>query len=331
MSNSKPKPKEPFGSKTPWAEPRSNPAQHTDLTALDDTDIFFFFTTPPTSTRNHPVPPSPVLSWYDPRNPSPYYTEKHAAFRDKIRGFVDADVIPNVSEWEKDNDTIPMAAYRKAGDVGLLAAVAGWPEIPGVPERPPGFDLFFSVIAQDEMCRCASGGVVWGLLGALAIGLPPIVHFGSKALKQRVAVPCIRGEKRISLCVSEATAGSDVGSLKTEATLEGETYTIVGTKKWITGGLFADFFTVACRTGGKGMQGVSLILVERDNPGVSVRAMDCMGVKGSGTAFVEFDNVKVAHAQARMHRTPIHTHPYPLGPEVELHRQRRGSDAELRQ
>jgi alkylation response protein AidB-like acyl-CoA dehydrogenase len=50
---------------------------------------------------------------------------------------------------------------------------------------------------------------------------------------------------------------------------------------------------VACRTGGKGMMGISLILVERSRGGVTTRAMDCMGAKGSGTAFVEFDDVRV--------------------------------------
>jgi alkylation response protein AidB-like acyl-CoA dehydrogenase len=59
--------------------------------------------------------------------------------------------------------------------------------------------------------------------------------------------------------------------------------------------MFADFYTVAARTGGEGsgMMGISLILVERSRAGVSTREMDCMGAKGSGTAFVEFDNVRV--------------------------------------
>ena len=57
--------------------------------------------------------------------------------------------------------------------------------------------------------------------------------------------------------------------------------------------MYADFFTVAARTGEAGMMGIELILVERSRKGVSTRAMDCMGVKGSGTAFIEFDDVIV--------------------------------------
>ena len=71
------------------------------------------------------------------------------------------------------------------------------------------------------------------------------------------------------------------------------TTSLYGAKKWITGGLFADYFTVAARTGGKGMGGVELMLVEKTMPGVSVEAMECMGAKGSGTALVMFDDVKV--------------------------------------
>lgn len=244
-----------FGSQTPWAEP----------------------------------------SWYNSGSPSPFYTKDHAAFRDKLRLFVDNEIIPHIEEWEKGNDTIPIEAYQKAGQVGLLAASVGWPELPGIAARPVGYDPFFSVIAQDELSRCASGGVVWGLQGGIGIGLPPLVHFGSPYLKELVVVPCVNGTKRIALAVSESSAGSDVGALKTTAEDKGDYYLLNGAKKWITGGLFADFFTVAARTGDadSGMGGVELLLVEKTFPGVSVEAMECMGAKGSGTAYVMFDDVKV--------------------------------------
>lgn len=243
-----------FGSKTPWAEP----------------------------------------SWYDPSNASPYYNEHHAAFRNKMREFVDKEIIPNVTEWEQGNDTIPLEVYKRAGEVGLLPAIAGWPEdVPGLPPRPEGFDRFFQVIAQDEVCRCASGGIVWGLLGAMGIGLPPLIHFGKKEMKETVVAPIIMGKKRVSLCVSESTAGSDVANIKTTAVDKGDHYLVNGAKKWITGGLFADYFTTAVRTGGAGMGGVEVILIEREMEGVSVDPMECMGAKGSGTAFVMFEDVKV--------------------------------------
>jgi alkylation response protein AidB-like acyl-CoA dehydrogenase len=235
-------------------------------------------------------------AWYDSSLPNPYYTEDHVAFRKTMRDFVEEHVIDNVEEWEKDNDTIPASMYIKAAECGLLPATVGWPEgIEGIPPRPKGYDGFMTLIAQDELARCASGGTVWGLTGALGIGLPPVIASEDETMKKRVVGPCIRGEKRIALAVSEATAGSDVANLKTTAEDKGDYYLVEGQKKWITGGLFADFFTTAVRTGDEdsGMFGVELLLIEKSFPGVSVRPMECMGVKGSGTAFVEFDEVKV--------------------------------------
>lgn len=233
-------------------------------------------------------------AWYDVRTGSPYYNEHHIAFRNKMRAFVDKEVIPNVDDWEKSGE-IPREAFKKASEVGLLQTLIGWPEDACGP-RPEGFDGFFLLIAQDEISRCASGGVVWGLIGGLGIGAPPLAHTTeenpvfTEALRK-----CVNGETNIALAVSEATAGSDVANLSTTAEEKGDFYVINGLKKWITCGMFADYYCVAARTGGEGsgMLGISLILVERNRPGVTTRAMDCMGAKGSGTAFVEFDDVKV--------------------------------------
>jgi alkylation response protein AidB-like acyl-CoA dehydrogenase len=133
-----------------------------------------------------------------------------------------------------------------------------------------------------------------GLFGGLSIGLPPVLHFGSEDLKDRIAGPCLRGEKIICLAVTEPTAGSDVANLKCTAkkSADGKHYIVNGEKKWITNGVFADYFTVAVRTGGEGMGGVSLLLVERSE-GVKTQQMKCSGVWSSGTTYVTFEDVKV--------------------------------------
>ena len=107
----------------------------------------------------------------------------------------------------------------------MLPAIVGWPEEIAGP-RPAGFDGFFTVIAYDELSRTGSGGVVWGLVGGFGIGCPPVAHFGTDELKQHVAKPCFRGEKLIALCVSEATAGSDVANLATTAVEDGDFYVV---------------------------------------------------------------------------------------------------------
>jgi alkylation response protein AidB-like acyl-CoA dehydrogenase len=129
----------------------------------------------------------------------------------------------------------------------------------------------------------------------LGIGLPPILKFGPEELKRRVAPSCLNGTKNICLAITEPYAGSDVANLKTEAKLtdDGQHYIVNGEKKWITNGVFADYFTVAVRTGGPGMGGISLLLIERDMPGVKTRQMLCTGVWASGTSYVTFEDVKV--------------------------------------
>merc|ERR1712100_833529 len=94
---------------------------------------------------------------------------------------------------------------------------------------------------------------------------------------------------------TEPYAGSDVAGLRTSAvkTPDGKHYIVNGEKKWITNGVFADFFTVAVRTGGDGMGGVSLLLIEKTMPGVTTKRMKCSGVWPSGTTYITFEDVKV--------------------------------------
>merc|ERR1711865_530898 len=137
-----------------------------------------------------------------------------------------------------------------------------------------------------------AGGILWGMMGGLGIGLPPLLNFGSDELKATCCRQILAGEKVICLAITEPSAGSDVANLGTTAEKMDDHYLLNGEKKWITNGVFADYFTVACRTGGDGMKGVSLLLVERSE-GVETKQMQCMGVWPSGTTYVTFDDVKV--------------------------------------
>lgn len=192
---------------------------------------------------------------------------------------------------------MPKELYLKLGAAGLLPAVCGapWPEEFVGPGGPAEFDAFHSLIFVDEIGRCGSGGILWAIMGGLGIGLPPVIHFGSEYLKQKCVQSCLRGEQFICLAISEPLAGSDVANLRTTAVKDpsGEFYVVNGEKKWITSGCSADFFTVAVRTGGPGAKGISLLLVERETPGVETVRMKTMGWWMSNTAFVTFSDVKV--------------------------------------
>ena len=194
-----------------------------------------------------------------------------------------------------------MQIFRKCFEAGFLPGVVGppWPtEYIGSKLAggltPDQFDAWTELLITDEISRLGSGGLAWGILGGLSIGLPPILKFGSKYLQDKTCAQCLSGEKVICLAITEPYAGSDVANIQCQAkkTADGKHYIVNGEKKWITNGVFADFFTVAVRTGGKGMGGISLLLIERSE-GVTTKQMKCQGVWSSGTTYITFEDVRV--------------------------------------
>ena len=121
------------------------------------------------------------------------------------------------------------------------------------------------------------------------MALPPLLNAGSEFLKQKYVRDIVTARKRMALCISEPTHGSDVAGMLTTAELNAERthYIINGQKKWITWGTHAAVFTVVARTGGKtGGSALSLFILERDMPGLTVRKMKTQGGWSAGTAFV---------------------------------------------
>lgn len=239
-------------------------------------------------------------SWYQGFN-SPFFNEKHHAFRKVCREFTDKYLTPNAFEWEETRD-FPKDLHKQLYKLGLYPGLAGtWPTKyvgdvkPAAGVKPEEWNYFYEYILLDETARCGSSGVCSLMGEGIGLGLPPILQFGSEQLKERVVKDIVTGEKVVSLCITEPSAGSDVANIKTEArkTEDGKYYIVSGEKKWITSGTFSDYFTVACRTGGSGMGGLSLLLLSKDMPGIKVRHMKCMGLWSSGTAFITFEDVKV--------------------------------------
>lgn len=232
--------------------------------------------------------------WYQAYN-SPYYNDTHKKLRKLFRAFVEEKIMPYVHEWDEAG-VIPPEMFQAAGKEGALPLCIGppWPT-EYIGECPWGFtpDSFHELVMYDELSRTGSGGFLWGIAGGTTIGLPPVYHHGTNEVKQRVVSKCLTGEAAACLCITEPTAGSDVANLRCSAKLEGDHYILNGEKKWITNGIFAEYFTVACRTGGPGMGGISLLLVERGMPGLTTRKMKCSGVWSSGTTYITFDDVKV--------------------------------------
>jgi acyl-CoA dehydrogenase len=218
---------------------------------------------------------------------SPHYDESHEAVCDTVRAFVTREITPYVDQWEAAGE-LPRELHRKAAAAGVLGL--NYPEEFGGTGEALG--LFHSLVQTEELARPGAGGVCASLM-THGIGLPPILAMGSEDLKRRIAPAVLAGEKIIALGITEPGGGSDVANLKTRATRKGAAYIVNGAKTFITSGVRADYITLAVRTGGAGIGGISLLLVEMDRPGVSRTPLAKMGWHSSDTATIHFDDVEV--------------------------------------
>ena len=214
-------------------------------------------------------------------------------FRQSLRRWVDTEIVPFVNDWEEAG-RVPRRVFRRAGEIGLLGV--GYPEEYGGLGNHPQ-DLSVMMMVNEELCRAGSGGLV-AALSVHNIALPPILALGSNELKALVLPQVLAGEKTASLGITEPGGGSDVANMSTVARFDGrgETtgeYIVNGEKTLITGGVEADYITLAVRTGGKGPSGISLLCVDGDTPGLSRTELQKTGWWCSDTATLSFDDCRV--------------------------------------
>ncbi|MFN2328510.1 MAG: acyl-CoA dehydrogenase family protein [Chromatocurvus sp.] len=222
------------------------------------------------------------------RLPNPNMTADHDAWRSQLRRFVDTEIAPFADDWDEAG-RIPDELWPKAAAVGLLGM--GYPEAFGGTSE--GIDVWHQWIVAEELSRFAAGGVNASLM-VHGIGLPPVIHWGSDAMKDTVAPAVLAGEKHIALGITEPGGGSDVASLATTAVRDGDVYVVNGSKTYITGGMRANWVSTAVRTGDSGARGVSMLLIPTDAPGFSRTPLERkMGWWASDTATLYFDNVRV--------------------------------------
>lgn len=209
--------------------------------------------------------------------------------RAQVRRYVNEVIIPQADAWEAAG-RVPREVFRDLGNLGLLGM------------RHPveygggGLGAMASVILGEELSRCSFGGVATALTVHSDMSIGHIAHRGTNAQKQRYLPAACAGEKVGAICVTEPHAGSDVAGLKTRAVRDGDGWVINGSKTFITNGVCADIYIVACRTDmeAKGSRGISLFIVDRGTPGLSVsREFDKHGWRASDTAELFFDNLRL--------------------------------------
>ena len=200
---------------------------------------------------------------------------------------MEREVLPHLDTWEAEGE-LPRSLHRKAGEAGLLGVA--------LPEKAGGGggDFLDALVVTEEIHYAGgSGGLVASLL-TCGIAVPHMAAVGDPDQIEKWVAPALEGDRVCSLAITEPDGGSDVAGIRTTARREGDEYVINGAKTFITSGCRADFITTAVRTGEEGARGLSLIVVEKPTPGLTVtRKLDKMGWRCSDTAELSYEDVRV--------------------------------------
>jgi len=209
-------------------------------------------------------------------------TEEQKMLREMTRDFVNNEIKPIASKIDSD-EKIPAELIKKMAELGFLGV--SFPEEYG----GGGFGEFGYCLMQEEIARgCMSTATFIG--AHQSIGANVIYLGGNEAQKQKFLVPLAKGEKIGAFCLTEAQAGSDSFNVKTRAHFDGTEWVINGEKLWITNGGIADIVSVFARTD----RGIATFIVDTKTPGYQAGpAEKKMGIKGSTTNAITFDNVRV--------------------------------------
>ncbi|MET7815102.1 acyl-CoA dehydrogenase [Streptomyces sp. NPDC005395] len=206
-----------------------------------------------------------------------------------VRDIAQREITPSAAE-EEDAGRFPREVFTLLSDAGLL----GLPYDAefGGGEQP--YEVYLQVLEELAAARLTVGlGLSVHTLASYALAT-----YGTKE-QQTEHLPAMLGGGLLgAYCLSEPASGSDAASLRTKAVRDGDDWVITGTKAWITHGGIADFYTVMARTGEDGPRGITAFLVPGDAEGLSAAVPEKkMGLKGSPTAQVHLDGVRVPDAR----------------------------------
>ncbi|MGY0487827.1 acyl-CoA dehydrogenase [Streptomyces sp. WG-D5] len=203
-----------------------------------------------------------------------------------VRDIAQREIAPHAAE-DEEAGRFPRETFGLLSDAGLL----GLPYDAefGGGEQP--YEVYLQVLEELAAARLTVGlGVSVHSLACHALA-----NFGTKQQRAEHLPDMLGGGLLGAYCLSEPASGSDAASLRTRAVRDGDDWVLTGTKAWITHGGIADFYTVLARTGGEGAHGITAFLVPGDAEGLSAAVPEKkMGMKGSPTAQVHFDGVRVS-------------------------------------
>ena len=212
-------------------------------------------------------------------------SEEQRAFRDTAREFAANEMAPFAATWDEDK-VFPEEALRKAAALGFAGIYVG-ADVGG-----SGLSRLDAAIIFEELATGCTSTAAYISIHNMACWM--IDRFGDAAQRRRFLPRLMSMEHFASYCLTEPDAGSDAASLKTRAVRDGDSYLLNGSKAFISGGGRSDVYVVMCRTGGKGPDGISALVVPKDTPGLSYGKQEKkLGWNSQPTAMVTFDNASV--------------------------------------
>ncbi len=217
---------------------------------------------------------------------SPWLNDELRMLQDAARKFFATEFVPHNEQWIADG-LVAREAWNKAGQAGLLCA-----EVPTEYGGGGGSYLHETVVVE-EQCRAGLGG--WGNQVHSQIVAPYIWKYGNESQKQRWLPKMASGEMVGAIAMTEPNTGSDLQSVRTTAIKDGDDYVINGAKTYITNGQHCDLVVVVAKTDpGQGAKGISLIVVETDNPGFKRgRNLHKLGQSSADTSEMFFEDCRV--------------------------------------
>ena len=214
------------------------------------------------------------------------WTEEQVMMKKMCEDFVNQDIVPRLEAIDHQEEGLMESIMDKAGELGLLGV--------SVPEDLGGMGMDFktSMLCTEALGQGHSFSVAYG--AHTGIGTLPILYYGNEEQKKKYIPKLATGEWKGCYCLTEPGSGSDANSGKTRAVLseDGKHYIINGQKMWITNGGFAHVLTVFAKIDND--ENLSAFILTRDMDGITYNAEEKkMGIKGSSTRQIFFNNVKV--------------------------------------
>jgi alkylation response protein AidB-like acyl-CoA dehydrogenase len=214
------------------------------------------------------------------------FNEEQLMIAQTCKDFLETEVYPNVEKTDAGDIELMKSILKKAGELGLMGVA--------LPEEYGGFGQSFvtQMLAAETIGAGYSFSVAF--MAHTGIGTLPIMYYGNEEQRQKFVTKLATGEYLGAYCLTEPGAGSDANAGKTNARLseDGKHYILNGQKMWITNAGFADIHTVFAKINNDRV--LSSFIVERNFPGVVVNPDEHkMGIKGSSTAQIFYNDVKV--------------------------------------